>query len=169
MASAGFSLRAMYSHGNPTSLAWRTQNWVLASNHAKPIAHRRTAEEEVRRLSDSADLRKELNALKKDLAALRGDVTTLSETSASTAREGIQAIMDAAKEATAQAREKITQEAEHLADKVRQGAQDVAQKAKQTGTAALEEVEQQVRERPLTSVLTALGVGFVVGMLVTRR
>ena len=33
----------------------------------------------------------------------------------------------------------------------------------------LEEVEQQVRERPLTSVLTALGVGFVVGMLVTRR
>lgn len=77
--------------------------------------------------------------------------------------------MDAAKEATAQAREKITQEAEHLAEKVRQGAQDVAHKARETGTAALEEVEHQVRERPLTSVLTALGVGFVVGMLLSRR
>src|SRR5690606_717169 len=115
---------------------------------------------EVRRLSDTSDLTRGLNTLKQDMAALRGDVTTRSESSAQTAREGIQAIMDAAKEATAQAREKITQEAEHLAEKVRQGAQDVAHKARETGTAALEEVEHQVRERPLTSVLTALGVGF---------
>ncbi len=120
-------------------------------------------------MADTSDLRKELNTLKKDLAALRGDVTTISESSARTAREGVQAIMDAAKEATTQAKEKLTQEAEHLMDKVRTGAKDVAATVKEGGVAAMDEVEHQVRERPLTSVLAAVGIGFVVGMLVSRR
>ena len=52
---------------------------------------------------------------------------------------------------------------------MRSGAREVAHTVKETGSAALEEVEHQVRERPMTSVLTALGVGFVVGMLLSRR
>lgn len=120
-------------------------------------------------MADTPELRKELNTLKQDLAALRGDVTTLSESSARTAKEGAEAIYNAAKEATAQAREKLMQEADALMQKVRTGAKDVAGTVKESGQAALHEVEDTVKERPMTSVLTALGVGFVVGMLLSRR
>ena len=48
-----------------------------------------------------ADLRRDLDALKKDLAALRGDVTTLSETSAKSAKETIAIATEAAPTMTA--------------------------------------------------------------------
>ena len=116
-----------------------------------------------------ADLRRELDTLRKDLATLRGDVTTLSETAGKTTKETIQEIMDAAKEATSNARTKLMDEADMLMHKVKAGASDVAGQVKHTGAQVLEGVEHQVEEKPMTSVLTALGIGFVVGWLMSRR
>ena len=113
-----------------------------------------------------ADLRRELETLRKDLATLRGDVTTLSETAG---KETIQEIMDAAKEATANARAKLMEEADHVVRNVKAGASDVAGQVRQTGAQMIEGVEQKVEEKPMTAVLTALGVGFVVGWMMTRR
>ncbi len=116
-----------------------------------------------------ADLRRELETLRKDLATLRGDVTTLSETAGKTTKETIQEIMDAAKEATANARAKLMEEADHVVRNVKAGATDVAGQVRQTGAQMIEGVEQKVEEKPMTAVLTALGVGFVVGWMMTRR
>lgn len=116
-----------------------------------------------------AELRRELETLRKDLATLRGDVTTLSQTAGKTTKETIQEIMDAAKEATTNAKAKLMDEADMLVNRVKSGASDVAGQVKHTGAQVLENVEHQVEEKPMTSVLTALGIGFVVGLLLSRR
>lgn len=116
-----------------------------------------------------ADLRRELDTLRKDLATLRGDVTTLTEAAGKTTRETVKEIMDAAKEATAAARAKLMEEADMVVNKVKTGTRDVAHSVKQTGAAVLEGVEHQVEEKPMTSVLTALGIGFAVGWMLNRR
>lgn len=116
-----------------------------------------------------SDLRRELNTLRSDLASLRGDVTTLSEKAGKTTKETIQEIMDAAKEATSNARAKLAEEADVLVNKVKHSASDVAHSVKETGSAVVRGVEHQVEERPMTSVLTALGIGFLVGWMVSRK
>ena len=116
-----------------------------------------------------ADLRRDLDALKKDLAALRGDVTSLSESTAKSAKETIANATEAAKDAVATARTKLMEEAEVMVDKLRSGATDVVGTVKEKGAEAVGSLEHTIEEKPLTSVLTALGVGFAVGWLATRK
>lgn len=116
-----------------------------------------------------ADLKKELDALKKDLAALRGDIGSLTESSAKAAKDSAVSAAAAAKEAASAAKDKLMEEAEALLDKLRSGATDVAGTVKDKGAAAVGSLEQTIETRPLTAVLTALGVGFAVGWLTTRK
>lgn len=116
-----------------------------------------------------ADMRKELDALKRDLAALKGDLTSFTETSARVAKESAINAAAAAKEAATSAKDKLMEEAEALFEKVRSGASDMADTVKEKGTAAVSGLEHTIEAKPLTSVLTALGVGFAVGWLATRK
>lgn len=116
-----------------------------------------------------AEMRKELDALKRDLATLRGDLSSFTETSARMAKESALNAAEAAKEAASAAKAKLMEEAEALFEKVRSGASDVAGAVKEKGAAAVGNLEHTIETKPLTSVLTALGVGFAVGWLATRK
>lgn len=116
-----------------------------------------------------ADLKRELDALKKDLAALRGDMTSLTETSARAVKDSAAGAAQAAKEAAVAAKDKLMEEAEALYERMRSGAADVAGTVKEKGTEAVGSLEHTIEAKPLTSVLTALGIGFAVGWLATRK
>ncbi|HET8986046.1 MAG TPA: hypothetical protein VFN03_09840, partial [Trueperaceae bacterium] len=112
---------------------------------------------------------RELDALKKDLAALRGDMTSLTETSARAVKDTAAGAAQAAKEAAVAAKDKLMEEAEALYERMRSGAAEVAGTVKEKGTEAVGSLEHTIEAKPLTSVLTALGIGFAVGWLATRK
>ncbi len=116
-----------------------------------------------------ADLKRELDALKKDLAALRGDMTSLTEASAKAMKDSAAGAAQAAKDAAVAAKDKLMEEAEALYERVRSGAVDVAGTVKEKGAEAVGSLEHTIEAKPLTSVLAALGIGFAVGWLATRK
>jgi ElaB/YqjD/DUF883 family membrane-anchored ribosome-binding protein len=90
---------------------------------------------------------REVDQLKADLAALQTDMASL-----------IKVVKDAGID---QGREYY----ELASDRVRETGESVRVRA----TGVYDTAEKQVEEHPLTSVLTAFGTGFVVGMLLDRR
>jgi ElaB/YqjD/DUF883 family membrane-anchored ribosome-binding protein len=85
----------------------------------------------------------ELDKLRRDLEQLRGDILSLTETFKDIGLEKGRAAMDKAKRTGASMR----QEADALRSRADRG----------------------IEERPITSVLTSFGIGFLVGMLLDRR
>ena len=65
----------------------------------------------------------------------------------------------------AQLRKELAKTTELLQDTMRHGAELVGGKAK----SAAESVSREIEERPLTAVLTAFGIGAVLGLLFSRR
>jgi ElaB/YqjD/DUF883 family membrane-anchored ribosome-binding protein len=99
------------------------------------------------------------------VAALRKDLSTLST--------DVQKLMKAiSADASAQAHngaDHLKDQAAILAERARQaGAQATAAMAR-SGKAAVGEVEHQIGQHPLSSVLIALGTGFVIGKLLDRH
>lgn len=84
----------------------------------------------------------EVEQLKADLDSLRRDVSQLTDTLKRSSREQVQA-------GTAQARESANQLGNQARDATRN-------------------LEQEIGQRPMTSVLAAFGIGFVVGKLLDR-
>ena len=107
------------------------------------------------------DTEKELQELGKQLAALQKDVGQLSEDTGKVAKQA----SDTAKEATSAALEKLEAEAKKLMD----GMQSAGAQAVKSGETAVHSIEDKIKERPLMSTATALGIGFVVGILLNRR
>ncbi|KPJ95903.1 MAG: hypothetical protein AMJ55_02890 [Gammaproteobacteria bacterium SG8_15] len=93
------------------------------------------------------DISNELKKLKADIADLRSDVASLVKT-----------LKDAGVEQGQEAYDRAYERARQTGEAVRARAEDV-----------YETFGKEVEERPLTSVLTAFGVGFVVGMLLDHR
>lgn len=116
-----------------------------------------------------ADMKKELDALKKELATLKGDLKSFAQDSAKAAKDTASNAAEAAKDAASAARAKLMEEAEGLLETLRSGAADVAGTVKAKGTEAVGSLEHTIESKPLTSVLTALGIGFAVGWLATRK
>jgi ElaB/YqjD/DUF883 family membrane-anchored ribosome-binding protein len=85
----------------------------------------------------------DINALKGDIDSLKADLKTLSESIRHQAQSQARAGYAKAREAS---------------DKVRHQAQH-----------GIEYAGDQIEERPLISVLTAFGVGFLIGKLLDRR
>ncbi len=96
------------------------------------------------------DLQKEFDALKKDLGALRGDLASL---------------VDQGGDVAAEARRKLEEEVRDLKSRIGEGAAAVKEK----GVEMVGAVEDSISDRPLTSVLTAAGVGFLVGWLLGKK
>ncbi len=89
-----------------------------------------------------------------DLAALRTDIASLSETIAGLMRGRADAAGAAVKGAVGDARDQLSQAASH--------AQDSA-----FGAAA--DVERRIERDPLTAVLIAAGIGMAIGMMTKSR
>lgn len=99
-------------------------------------------------------LDKELEALRADMAKLRGDVAGLAD-----------AVKDAGQRRVDGARESLAEMVTALRDEVR-GAFDVA---RDRSKKSVETVEHTIEEKPLLSLLTAFGVGVLLGKLLDRR
>ncbi len=110
---------------------------------------------------NQSDLEKEVAALKKELSKVQSDFSQLAEDSKGAAKH----VTEAAKDAAAQATAKLEAEANKLMESL-QGAKESALK---TGEVAVAGVQDQIQERPLVSAAAALGLGFVLGMLISRR
>lgn len=91
----------------------------------------------------AAELSKEMKALRDDLTAL---VSTVKDFTTSQAEHAV----DAAKEKVG-----------HMAESLKM----TATEARHRGEVVATEIEDMIARRPLTSVLIALGVGYVIGKL----
>lgn len=95
-------------------------------------------------------IRKEMDALKADIAKLREDIAGLSNAVKGAASENVA-------DAKAQAEERM-----HKAwDDIERRLQDLLSEGKATFNAA----EEKVGEHPVGSMLTAFGIGFVIAKL----
>lgn len=95
-------------------------------------------------------IRKELDALKHDIAQLRKDIGGLTDAVKSTASDKVNQTKDRTRQRASSAVEEIESKLEEL---LGQGANKV------------HSAEQKISEHPGTSLLTAFGVGFVIAKL----
>jgi ElaB/YqjD/DUF883 family membrane-anchored ribosome-binding protein len=109
----------------------------------------------------NADLEKEYTALKGELENLQGEFGKLA---AETGKASAQAA-ETAKAAVATALAKLEEEGKMMLEKL----QGASQSAVEAGGHAVQGVQEKIEERPMTATLTALGVGFVLGMLIGRK
>jgi ElaB/YqjD/DUF883 family membrane-anchored ribosome-binding protein len=90
-----------------------------------------------------AGVDEELTKLRKDMDQLRGDILSLTEAFRDLGMEKGRAAMEKAKRTGASMRN--------------------------DADALLARADREIEERPLTSVLTSFGIGFLVGMLLDRK
>ncbi len=96
------------------------------------------------------DIRKELDALKADIARLREDIGGLSDAVRSTAGESVRGAKAEAQQRLQKAWEDIEQRLEGLLDE---------------GKTTFHGAERKIGEHPTGSVLTAFGLGFIIAKL----
>lgn len=102
----------------------------------------------------SEDVQKELNQLREDLQSMRGDMSELVQSIADLGRQRASGLGDEA--------------SQQLHDRLEQLEQTYG-RAQQRGKEAYGDMERRIRERPLTSLCFALGLGVVLGTLLHRR
>ena len=100
------------------------------------------------------NLSREMESLREDLAKLREDFAGVAE-----------ALKDAGHKKAEGAREGLAD----LLSSVREEIKGALDQARDKGKKSVENVGHQIEERPLTSLLTAFGVGFVLAKLLDRR
>ena len=94
-------------------------------------------------MTTTADVSKEFDELKADVAALREDVSSL-----------VGSIRDLAAERARSAGSRVN---------------EVGHRARARASLARDNLEHQIEERPFASVVTCFGIGFVLGMLLDRK
>jgi ElaB/YqjD/DUF883 family membrane-anchored ribosome-binding protein len=87
---------------------------------------------------------------KDELKALRADFAKLVETVKAMGREQADSALNSAREAV-----------DHAADRIKKRAAE----AQQRGEAAAEEIEAMIGRHPLTSILVAIGLGYLIGRM----
>lgn len=109
-------------------------------------------------LSDNDDIGQHLERL-------RTDVATLSETVKRLASESVAS----AKSQAGDAANRVTREAGAAGHQIYKDAASLGHDAANAASAASGQIETQIARNPLTSVLVALGVGFVIGLSSRRQ
>ena len=102
----------------------------------------------------AAERELELDALRQDVARLREDLAKLAESTREIARGRAESL-----------RSRLEDNAHHL----RQEAERVLEEGRHRGQYAAEYLEKTLGERPVTSLLTAFGLGLVLGVFINRR
>jgi ElaB/YqjD/DUF883 family membrane-anchored ribosome-binding protein len=92
----------------------------------------------------------DMESLKKNFGQLRADLTQLVGTALGAGKTGAGALREKAHSAV---------------DGVKHGLEGVRDR----GSESIESLEKKIAERPLTSALIALGVGYMLGRLFSRR
>jgi ElaB/YqjD/DUF883 family membrane-anchored ribosome-binding protein len=100
------------------------------------------------------DMQKDLDAVKEDLAKLRSDIAELT-----------QSLIDTGKNEVNTARNRVKAEARNLSRELR----DTLNETGERGLKTVETVDQMLTEKPVISLLAALGLGLLVGKLLERR
>jgi ElaB/YqjD/DUF883 family membrane-anchored ribosome-binding protein len=100
------------------------------------------------------NVEQEFDALKADFGKLSSDFTNLAEAMRNLTGEEAQEFLKKGRDAMGKAQHEVAAGAAALGAHGRQGIDCAA---------------RQIRERPLTSILICLGVGFVIGKLIDRR
>ena len=95
-------------------------------------------------------IRKEMDALKSDIAQLREDIIGLTDAVKGTASENVAGAKARAEERLHRAWEDVEQRVEELLNE---------------GKATFDKAEHKVGEHPTGSVLTAFGLGFIIAKL----
>lgn len=96
-------------------------------------------------------IRKEMDALKNDIAQLRKDIGGLTEAVKSVAGEKVDETRSRTRQRASSAMEDIESKLEELLGQ---------------GSSVMKSAEQKISEHPGTSLLTALGIGFVIAKLI---
>ncbi|HEX5011093.1 MAG TPA: DUF883 C-terminal domain-containing protein [Planctomycetota bacterium] len=86
-----------------------------------------------------------------------------------TLQESLSAVSEAAKAAASDVVERGRAVASDMVDRGRAAASDMVDRGRESVDRAREGLSDRVRDRPLTSVLVAGGIGLLVGMLIARR
>ena len=100
------------------------------------------------------DLKKELETLQADLAAVREDLGRLRSAGA-----------DAAEDTVASARQRLEEETDRLLARLKETADEAGTK----GRRMLDDVESELEERPLTTLLSSFGIGVLIGWIFSRK
>lgn len=100
------------------------------------------------------DLRGDVDAIKGDIVALQTDVT-----------EALKHLVSVGKSEAVEVKDKLEAELKDRLDRLSQRADDLARRGKR----AVQGVEGMIEEKPLQSVGIALGVGVLVGVLLSRK
>ena len=93
---------------------------------------------------------------------------TTSESTTSKEQQDATSKFESGKTHAKQAAEDIRAAAETKAHEIRGRAEQAYQQARTRARSWQEEGEHYVRENPLRGVLTALGIGFILGLLIRR-
>ncbi len=105
-------------------------------------------------MAQTSDVQHEIDSLKADLKSLRDDLSELSKAGGKAAGDSVQA-----------ARESLREEADKLIERLKKTASTVQEE----GEHVAGQVRDEVTEKPLPSLLTAFGVGALLGWLVSRK
>lgn len=95
----------------------------------------------------------ELEDLKKDIEAIRAELNNFSEDVRSLTKTKLRDVSD---------------ETEKVADKVKTSAESAIHSSKKTVKSSVDDFETSVRERPMTSVAAAFGLGILISKLMDR-
>ncbi|TVS10354.1 MAG: DUF883 family protein [Wenzhouxiangella sp.] len=90
----------------------------------------------------TAATEKDIKELKQEYASLKSDLAEMSETLSSLARDGV-----------AEGRERV---------------RGAARQSRKQAEEAWDAMESEIEERPITSLAIALGIGFVLGKVLSR-
>lgn len=107
--------------------------------------------------SETRDLAKEIDTLKKDFEKLRDDLASLVSAAGDTAGDQMKL-----------QRRRGLAAAESAAGQTAEAFEVAAKSAGRRSRESLDALEQQVAERPITSVLVALCVGVLIGRMTGR-
>lgn len=100
----------------------------------------------------TANLKKDIDALKEGLADLRKDMS-----------EVVGSVYDLGKHSAGDAREKAQAEIEKRLEQLKEAYETIQKK----GSSAAESLHKTLEERPVTSVLIALGFGLLLGKILS--
>jgi ElaB/YqjD/DUF883 family membrane-anchored ribosome-binding protein len=111
------------------------------------------------------EYRKELDSIRDDIKELRTDLKSLIESFKGNGKEAAQSVNERISEFA-------TERLGHLKDAANVGVAYVKQAAATArcyGRMAVEKTQRQLEERPVTTLLVALGAGVILGRLLRRR
>jgi len=102
-------------------------------------------------MADNTAIQEDLQTIREDFGRLRADIADAMHT-----------VMEASKSSAGEARDRLEREADQRLKQLR----DVARETRDQGARGVHAVESKVEERPLLSMVTAFGVGLIIGKLI---